>query len=126
MSASGNHVGAAIFLKKIKSQTFIDVGEWQSNLHRLFSNSMLPWVTGRLRALGPLSLHRRFAATVTGAPSGGRKPFVILGIETSCDDTALALVSSDGRVLADVSISQVNLHKKTGGMVGPYLLTIFS
>jgi N6-L-threonylcarbamoyladenine synthase len=42
---------------------------------------------------------------------------VILGIETSCDETACALVTGDGRILANVVSSQVDLHARYGGVV---------
>src|SRR5215210_1128850 len=42
---------------------------------------------------------------------------MILGLETSCDETAAALVSPDGRVLANVVSSQADLHARYGGVV---------
>jgi N6-L-threonylcarbamoyladenine synthase len=42
---------------------------------------------------------------------------VILGIETSCDETAAALVTGEGRVLANVVSSQADLHARYGGVV---------
>lgn len=42
---------------------------------------------------------------------------LILGIETSCDETAVALVRSDGTVLSDVVHSQVKVHSPYGGVV---------
>ena len=42
---------------------------------------------------------------------------MILGIETSCDETAAALVTRDGRVLANVVSSQAELHAPYGGVV---------
>jgi tRNA N6-adenosine threonylcarbamoyltransferase len=42
---------------------------------------------------------------------------VILGIETSCDETAAALISDDGRILANVVSSQADLHARYGGVV---------
>jgi N6-L-threonylcarbamoyladenine synthase len=42
---------------------------------------------------------------------------VILGLETSCDETAAALVTSDGRILANVVSSQAELHAEYGGVV---------
>jgi N6-L-threonylcarbamoyladenine synthase len=42
---------------------------------------------------------------------------VILGIETSCDETSAALVTSDGRVRANVVSSQAELHARFGGVV---------
>ena len=40
-----------------------------------------------------------------------------LGIESSCDETAVALVTRDGRVLANAISSQVDLHARFGGVV---------
>jgi tRNA N6-adenosine threonylcarbamoyltransferase len=42
---------------------------------------------------------------------------VILGLETSCDETAAALVTDDGRILANVVSSQAELHARYGGVV---------
>ena len=42
---------------------------------------------------------------------------MILGIETSCDETAAALVTGDGRVLSSVVASQAELHARYGGVV---------
>jgi N6-L-threonylcarbamoyladenine synthase len=41
----------------------------------------------------------------------------ILGIETSCDETAAALVTDDGEILANVVASQADLHARYGGVV---------
>ncbi|MGH3029518.1 MAG: tRNA (adenosine(37)-N6)-threonylcarbamoyltransferase complex transferase subunit TsaD [Gaiellaceae bacterium] len=41
----------------------------------------------------------------------------ILGIETSCDETAVALVTRDGRIRANVVASQADLHARYGGVV---------
>ena len=42
---------------------------------------------------------------------------LILGIETSCDETAAAVVENGKRVLSNVVSSQVPLHAKYGGIV---------
>jgi N6-L-threonylcarbamoyladenine synthase len=42
---------------------------------------------------------------------------VILGLETSCDETAAALVTGDGEVRASVVASQAELHARYGGVV---------
>ena len=42
---------------------------------------------------------------------------MILGIETSCDETAAAVITEDGRVLANVVASQADLHARYGGVV---------
>jgi len=41
----------------------------------------------------------------------------ILGIETSCDETAAALVADDGEIVSNVVASQADLHAKYGGVV---------
>lgn len=42
---------------------------------------------------------------------------MILGIETSCDETAAAVAASDATVLAEVVRSQVETHARFGGVV---------
>jgi N6-L-threonylcarbamoyladenine synthase len=42
---------------------------------------------------------------------------LVLGVETSCDETAAAVVTGDGRVLANVVASQADLHARYGGVV---------
>ena len=42
---------------------------------------------------------------------------VILGLESSCDDSAAALVTSDRRVLAQVVVGQNEAHRPFGGVV---------
>ena len=44
-------------------------------------------------------------------------PFTVLGIETSCDDTGVAIVRSDGTVLGESLASQAALHEEWGGVV---------
>jgi len=42
---------------------------------------------------------------------------VILGLETSCDETAAALVTGDGGVRSSIVASQAELHARYGGVV---------
>lgn len=42
---------------------------------------------------------------------------ILLGIETSCDETAAAVVTEDGEVLSSVVASQAELHARYGGVV---------
>jgi N6-L-threonylcarbamoyladenine synthase len=42
---------------------------------------------------------------------------VILGIETSCDETAAALVTDEGEIRSNVVSSQAELHARYGGVV---------
>ena len=41
---------------------------------------------------------------------------IVLGIETSCDDTAVALVDSEGNILSSVIASQLDVHAEFGGI----------
>jgi N6-L-threonylcarbamoyladenine synthase len=42
---------------------------------------------------------------------------LILGIETSCDETAAAVVTEDGEIASNVVASQAELHARFGGVV---------
>ncbi len=42
---------------------------------------------------------------------------ICLGIESSCDETAAAVVTDDGQVLSSVVASQIDLHEAFGGVV---------
>jgi N6-L-threonylcarbamoyladenine synthase len=52
-------------------------------------------------------------------PSSVEPPFSgpILGIESSCDETAAAVLATDGRVLAEMVLSQEREHAPYGGVV---------
>ena len=50
-------------------------------------------------------------------PRGARGHGLILGVETSCDDTCAAVVSHDGRIHSNVIASQGLLHERYGGVV---------
>src|SRR3546814_3022640 len=42
---------------------------------------------------------------------------IILGLESSCDETAAALVTADGRILAHRLATQEEAHRSYGGVV---------
>jgi N6-L-threonylcarbamoyladenine synthase len=67
----------------------------------------------RLRALDGAPIPR---AAVTDSPSPRTEP-LLLGIETSCDDTACAVLDGAGRVLSSVVSSQLEVHRPFGGVV---------
>lgn len=50
-------------------------------------------------------------------PAMTRLPPLVLGIETSCDDTACAVLDGEGRVLSSVVSSQLAAHRPYGGVV---------
>ncbi|MFA5592634.1 MAG: tRNA (adenosine(37)-N6)-threonylcarbamoyltransferase complex transferase subunit TsaD [Micavibrio sp.] len=45
------------------------------------------------------------------------RPMIMLGIETSCDETAVALVRGDKTVMANLVLSQIKEHEAFGGVV---------
>ncbi len=54
---------------------------------------------------------------MTASLSSPESPTIVLGIETSCDETAAAVVSGPSAVLSSVISSQVDLHARYGGVV---------
>ncbi len=61
---------------------------------------------------------REAAAEITAkTPTNDKQPTMILGIETSCDDTAVAIVADGRRVLAEHIASQDELNRLYGGVV---------
>ena len=51
------------------------------------------------------------------ASGKGRRMALILGLESSCDDTAAALVTSDRQILAQAVVGQNEAHRPFGGVV---------
>jgi len=82
----------------------------------------------RLRLPGPRTqarlLHRQprgrpdhVEGPAPDGPAGRRRTHVILALETSCDETAAALVEEDGTIRSSVVSSQADLHARYGGVV---------
>lgn len=46
-----------------------------------------------------------------------KKDIYILGIESSCDETSVAVVKNGREVLSNVINSQIEIHKRFGGVV---------
>ena len=45
------------------------------------------------------------------------KDVIVLAIETSCDETSVAIIKNGKEVLANIVSSQIDIHKKFGGVV---------
>ena len=41
----------------------------------------------------------------------------VLGVETSCDDTAIGIIDSSKNIKANIVLNQNNYHKEFGGIV---------
>jgi N6-L-threonylcarbamoyladenine synthase len=52
-----------------------------------------------------------------GPPAAGARQLTVLGIETSCDETAAAVVDEDLVVRSSVVVSSIALHARFGGVV---------
>ena len=46
-----------------------------------------------------------------------KKECIILGIESSCDETGIAIVKNGREILSNVVSSQIDIHTKFGGVV---------
>ena len=55
--------------------------------------------------------------SVLAAPPQLPDSFTVLGIETSCDDTGVAVVRCDGTILGESIASQAELHEEWGGVM---------
>ena len=42
---------------------------------------------------------------------------IVLGVETSCDETSVAIVKDGKEILSNVVSSQIDVHKEYGGVV---------
>ena len=42
---------------------------------------------------------------------------LIMGIETSCDETAAAIVEDGKKIISNIVASQISIHQKYGGVV---------
>ncbi|XP_022886356.1 probable tRNA N6-adenosine threonylcarbamoyltransferase, mitochondrial isoform X2 [Olea europaea var. sylvestris] len=64
----------------------------------------------------PSSLSAHFSSAQMRSTVGSDDDLVVLGIETSCDDTAAAVVRSNGEILSQVVSSQADLLVQYGGV----------
>ena len=58
-----------------------------------------------------------FMRTILEQPASAWMPGPILGIETSCDETAASVLALDGAVLSNIISSQHAVHQRFGGVV---------
>ena len=49
--------------------------------------------------------------------NSAKEEIFVLGIESSCDETACAVVKNGREVLSNVIVSQIDIHKLYGGVV---------
>ena len=57
-------------------------------------------------------MHPSYARSLSGGLTGP-----VLGLESSCDETAAAVLDAEGRVMAEIVLSQLDEHRRFGGVV---------
>jgi N6-L-threonylcarbamoyladenine synthase len=62
-------------------------------------------------------IDKEFMMTTVVQPPVAWIPGPILGIETSCDETAASVLATDGAVLSNIITSQHAVHRRFGGIV---------
>jgi len=68
--------------------------------------------------IGPVRvIGKDFIMTIVEQPTSTWIPGPILGIETSCDETAASVLAVDGAVLSNIIASQHAIHQRFGGVV---------
>ncbi len=70
----------------------------------------------RVRDVAGMQLQHHEAGASGDGPEVQRGPY-ILAIESSCDETAAAVVDGEGALLSDVVASQIDFHSRFGGVV---------
>lgn len=68
-------------------------------------------------AASPSAITSAHATAPAMTPAASSQASITLGIETSCDETAAAVVKDGTEVLSSVVSSQIALHRKYGGVV---------
>ncbi len=68
-------------------------------------------------ATSPSAMTSAHATAPAMTPAASSQASITLGIETSCDETAAAVVKGGVEVLSSVVSSQISLHRKYGGVV---------
>jgi N6-L-threonylcarbamoyladenine synthase len=71
-------------------------------------------------AISPNPVHligKDFMMAAVEQPTTVWEPGPILGIETSCDETAASVLAADGAVLSNIITSQHAVHRRFGGVV---------
>ncbi|KAL3700432.1 hypothetical protein R1sor_018454 [Riccia sorocarpa] len=87
---------------------------------RLKKNFETDAATRRVFVPGNLATRRSHSCSAASSSQpelSRRQDVLVLGIETSCDDTGAAVVTTDGRILGEAIASQAELLGQWGGVV---------
>uniref|UniRef100_A0A8C8S328 N(6)-L-threonylcarbamoyladenine synthase n=1 Tax=Pelusios castaneus TaxID=367368 RepID=A0A8C8S328_9SAUR len=78
----------------------------------LTRNSVTRWTSKSVKHGWAVCLRSNFFNS-----SNNYSPKLVLGIETSCDDTGAAVVDDTGNIIGEALHSQTEVHLKTGGII---------
>ena len=102
-----------------RQATIRAVGDrWTSVLSSLDLSPLVTEDRGDNQAAGAATV-----VSLNAVPSGELIPadkmdsMIVLGIESSCDDTGAAVVRADGTIMGEALASQANIHEQWGGVV---------
>ncbi|KAG6582553.1 putative tRNA N6-adenosine threonylcarbamoyltransferase, mitochondrial, partial [Cucurbita argyrosperma subsp. sororia] len=87
------------------------------NFHKLLRiNGIRPGISSNASAARFSALKMTSSAGIHTQISRPQDDLIVLGIETSCDDTAAAIVKGNGEILSQVIVSQAELLARYGGV----------
>ncbi|XP_023527336.1 probable tRNA N6-adenosine threonylcarbamoyltransferase, mitochondrial [Cucurbita pepo subsp. pepo] len=87
------------------------------NFHKLLRiNGIRPCISSNDSAARFSALKMTSSAGIHTQISRPQDDLIVLGIETSCDDTAAAIVKGNGEILSQVIVSQAELLARYGGV----------
>src|ERR1700757_1976912 len=81
-----------------------------------FRQSILPKLAHSRKPWNPVCYDNDSAPSEEGIELDAPEK-LILGIESSCDETAAAVVADGRRILSSIVSSQIDIHRKYGGVV---------
>ena len=99
----------------VRERFGIDTTAGQQQAHRADLSSLDHC---RFMTAGAKALVSKAQERIAGSRRGGSETaMMVLGIETSCDETAAAVVDHERRIHANVILSQIDDHSPYGGVV---------
>lgn len=113
-------VGRSVTIRAVGPRWASLVAIWQAagrvtvDLPEILQPPSPPPTDGAAAPAAPLEARRAAYAAVGGAAA---REMLVLGIESSCDDTGATVVRGDGVVLGECLASQAGVHEQWGGVV---------
>eukprot|EP00392_Amoebophrya_sp_AT5.2_P002808 g2813.t1 len=111
-SGNGNGVGEGVDVGTA------GISSWSDRLGSAvdLASQIAEWKRQAAVAAGKIKPFVSTAASSTRHHQIERKSLIVLGIESSCDDTGCAIVTGDGKILGETVASQAGIHEVYGGV----------